>query len=122
VAAAPGRRAPHPCSAPIRPTSCTPAAWDRQVAKAVNNLILGLLVADHEGLALAQRYGADVEALRRALLMSSCANGPLEKWAARRGLAEDDMAIVAEMAAEAGIALPQAGVNREIARAKAAAP
>ena len=31
--------------------------------------------------------------------------------------AEDDMAIVAEMAAEAGIALPQAGVNREICRA-----
>ena len=90
-----------------------------QVAKAVNNLILwACLVADHEGLALAQRYGADVEALRRALLMSSCANGPLEKWGSQTmAWAEDDMAIVAEMAAEAGIALPQAGVNREICRA-----
>src|SRR6266702_4201489 len=89
-----------------------------QVAKAVNNLILwACLVADHEGLALAQHYGADVEALRRALLMSSCANGPLEKWGSQTmAWAEDDMAIVAEMAAEAGIALPQAGVNREICR------
>src|SRR5438105_7919699 len=87
-----------------------------QVAKAVNNLILwACLVADHEGLALAQRYGADVEALRRALLMSSCANGPLEKWGSQTmAWAEDDMTIVAEMAAEAGIALPQAGVAREI--------
>jgi hypothetical protein len=30
--------------------------------------------------------------------------------------ADDDMAIVSEMAAEAGISLPQAGVNREICR------
>ncbi|HJS76152.1 MAG TPA: NAD(P)-binding domain-containing protein, partial [Burkholderiales bacterium] len=39
-----------------------------QVAKAVNNLIMwACLVADHEGLALAQRYGVDVDMLRRAL-------------------------------------------------------
>jgi 3-hydroxyisobutyrate dehydrogenase-like beta-hydroxyacid dehydrogenase len=90
-----------------------------QVAKAVNNLILwACLVADHEGLALARHYGADIEALRRALLISSCANGPLEKWGTQTmAWAEDDMAIVAEMAAEAGVALPQAGVNREICRA-----
>ena len=90
-----------------------------QVAKAVNNLILwACLVADHEGLALAAHYGADVESLRKALLISSCSNGPLEKWGTQTmAWAEDDMAIVAEMAAEAGIALPQAGVNREICRA-----
>ena len=90
-----------------------------QVAKAVNNLILwACLVADHEGLALAQHYGADIEALRRALLISSCANGPLEKWGTQTmAWAEDDMAIVGDMAADAGIALPQAGVNREICRA-----
>ena len=90
-----------------------------QVAKAANNLILwACLVADHEALALAQHYGADVEALRKSLLISSCANGPLEKWGTQTmAWAEDDMAIVAEMAAEAGIALPQAGVNREICRA-----
>ena len=90
-----------------------------QVAKAVNNLILwACLVADHEGLALAQRYGVDVEMLRRALGMSSAANSALEKWGTQTmAWAEDDMAIVAEMAAECGLALPQAEVNREICRA-----
>lgn len=90
-----------------------------QVAKAVNNLILwACLVADHEGLALARHFGADIDALRKALLISSCANGPLEKWGTQTmAWAEDDMAIVAEMAVQAGIALPQAGVNREICRA-----
>jgi 3-hydroxyisobutyrate dehydrogenase len=90
-----------------------------QVAKAVNNLILwACLVADHEGLALAQRYGVDVEMLRCVLGMSSAANSALEKWGTQTmAWAEDDMAIVAQMAADCGLALPQAGVNREICRA-----
>ena len=90
-----------------------------QVAKAVNNLIMwACLVADHEGLALAQRYGVDVDMLRRALGMSSAANSALEKWGTQTmAWAEDDMAIVAQMAAECGLALPQAGLTREICRA-----
>jgi 3-hydroxyisobutyrate dehydrogenase len=89
-----------------------------QVAKAVNNLIMwACLVADHEGLALAQRYGLDVEMLRRALGLSSAANAALEKWGTQTmAWAEDDMAIVAEMAAECGLSLPQAMLNREICR------
>jgi 3-hydroxyisobutyrate dehydrogenase-like beta-hydroxyacid dehydrogenase len=89
-----------------------------QVAKAVNNLILwACLVADHEGLALAQRYGVDIEALRRALLTSSSANHALENWGNQTmAWAQDDMAIVAEMADDCGISLPQAGVVREICR------
>ena len=90
-----------------------------QVAKAVNNLIMwACLVADHEGLALAQHYGADIDALRKALMMSSSANGALEKFGTQTmAWAEDDMVIVGEMAAQAGISLPQAGLNREICRA-----
>jgi len=90
-----------------------------QVAKAVNNLIMwACLVADHEGLALAKRYGVDVDMLRRALDLSSAANAALAKWGTQTmAWAEDDMAIVAEMAAQCGLALPQAGVNREICRA-----
>jgi 3-hydroxyisobutyrate dehydrogenase-like beta-hydroxyacid dehydrogenase len=90
-----------------------------QVAKAVNNLIMwACLVADHEGLALAQRYGLDVERLRKALLISSAANNALANWRAQTmAWAEDDMAIVAEMAADCGIALPQAGLTRELCRA-----
>ena len=89
-----------------------------QVAKAVNNLIMwACLVADHEGLALAQRHGVDVEALRRALLMSSATNGALENWGNQTmAWAQDDMAIVAEMADDCGISLPQAGVVREVCR------
>jgi 3-hydroxyisobutyrate dehydrogenase-like beta-hydroxyacid dehydrogenase len=90
-----------------------------QAAKAVNNLILwACLVADHEGLALAGRYGVDTEALRTALLGSSAANTALANWGHQSmAWAEDDLKIVAEMARRAGIALPQAGVNREICRA-----
>jgi 3-hydroxyisobutyrate dehydrogenase-like beta-hydroxyacid dehydrogenase len=97
----------------------TGAVGSAQVAKAVNNLILwACLVADHEGLALAQRYGVDIDMLRRALGMSSAANSALEKWGTQTmAWAEDDMAIVAQMAADCGLALPQAGVNREICRA-----
>jgi 3-hydroxyisobutyrate dehydrogenase-like beta-hydroxyacid dehydrogenase len=90
-----------------------------QVAKAVNNLIMwACLVADHEGLALAQRYGVDVEMLRKALGLSSAANAALEKWGTQTmAWAEDDMDIVAEMAAECGLSLPQATLNSEICRA-----
>jgi 3-hydroxyisobutyrate dehydrogenase-like beta-hydroxyacid dehydrogenase len=89
-----------------------------QVAKAVNNLIMwACLVADHEGLALAQRYGVDAEMLRRALGMSSAANSALEKWGTQTmAWAEDDMAIVEQMAADCGLALPQAELSREICR------
>lgn len=89
-----------------------------QVAKAVNNLILwSCLVADHEGLALAKAYGVDVEALRNALLISSATNGPLANWGAQTmAWAQDDMAIVADMAEAVGISLPQSGVVREICR------
>ena len=89
-----------------------------QVAKAANNLILwACLVANHEGLALAQRSGVDVEALRKALMISSATNGALENWGKQTmAWAEDDMAIVAEMAIDCGLGLPLAGVVREICR------
>ncbi len=96
----------------------TGAAGTAQVAKAVNNLIMwACLVADHEGLALAKRYGMDVETLRAALLTSTAANAPLQNWGTQSmAWAQDDMAIVAEMADECGISLPQAGLVREICR------
>jgi 3-hydroxyisobutyrate dehydrogenase-like beta-hydroxyacid dehydrogenase len=97
----------------------TGAVGSAQVAKAVNNLIMwACLVADHEGLALAARYGVEVEMLRRALGMSSAQNAALDKWGTQTmAWAEDDMEIVAEMAAQCGLALPQAKLNREICRA-----
>jgi len=89
-----------------------------QVAKAANNMIMwSCLIANHEALALAKRFGMDPERLREALLISSADNQVLRNWGKNTmAWAEDDMDIVQKMAAERGIGLPQAGLNREICR------
>jgi len=96
----------------------TGAAGTAQVAKAANNLVMwACLIADHEALALATRYGMDVEKLRDALTMSSADNYVLRTWGTNTmAWAEDDMDIVQRMAADRAIALPQAGLNRELCR------
>jgi hypothetical protein len=59
----------------------------------------------------------DVEVLREALLKSSAENYVLRHWGTNTmAWAEDDMEIVQRMAHEAGIGLPQAGLNRELCR------
>jgi 3-hydroxyisobutyrate dehydrogenase-like beta-hydroxyacid dehydrogenase len=89
-----------------------------QVAKAANNMIMwSCLIANHEALALAQRFEMDTEKLREALKLSSADNNVLRNWRVNTmAWAEDDMEIVQAMAAERGIALPQAGLNRELCR------
>jgi 3-hydroxyisobutyrate dehydrogenase-like beta-hydroxyacid dehydrogenase len=89
-----------------------------QVAKAANNMVMwSCLIANHEALALAKRYGMDPEMLREALKLSSADNYVLRNWGVNTmAWAEDDMEIVQQMAAERGIGLPQAGLNREICR------
>ena len=90
-----------------------------QVAKAANNLVMwACLIANHEALALAQRFGMDAERLREALLTSSAENYALRHWGENTmAWADDDMEIVQAMAREAGIGLPQADLNRELCRA-----
>ena len=89
-----------------------------QVAKAANNMVMwACVVANHEALALAQRFGMDVDLLREALLTSSAENYALRHWGANTmAWAEDDMEIVQTMAHDAGVGLPQAGLNRELCR------
>ena len=89
-----------------------------QVAKAVNNMIMwSCLVADHEALALAKRYGLDIEMMRKALLTTHSTNGALENWGKQTmAWADDDMEIVAAMAKEHGLALEQADAVRKICR------
>ena len=89
-----------------------------QVAKAANNMVMwSCLIANHEALALAKRFGMDPEQLREALKMSSADNYVLRNWGMNTmAWAEDDMEIVQQMAAERGLGLPQAGLNREICR------
>ncbi len=96
----------------------TGAVGTAQVAKAANNLVMwACLIADHEALALATRFGIDVEMLRQALWKSSADNYVLRNWGENTmAWAEDDMEIVQQMAHEAGVALPQAGLNRELCR------
>jgi 3-hydroxyisobutyrate dehydrogenase len=96
----------------------TGAVGTAQVAKAANNMVMwSCLIANHEALALAQRFGMDPEQLREALKMSSADNYVLRNWRVNTmAWAEDDMEIVQAMAAERGIALPQAGLNRELCR------
>jgi 3-hydroxyisobutyrate dehydrogenase-like beta-hydroxyacid dehydrogenase len=96
----------------------TGGAGTAQVAKAANNMVMwACLIADHEALALAQRYGMDVEKLREALQLSSADNYVLRNWKVNTmAWAEDDMEIVQQMAADRGMALPQAGLNRELCR------
>lgn len=90
-----------------------------QVAKAANNSILwACLIANHEALALAAHYGMDIEVLRSALMMSSAENHALEVWGKQTmAWADDDLAIVQDMATRAGLSLPQSGLNRELCRA-----
>jgi 3-hydroxyisobutyrate dehydrogenase-like beta-hydroxyacid dehydrogenase len=97
----------------------TGPAGTAQVAKAANNLVMwACLIANHEALALAQRHGMDVERLRAALELSSADNYVLRNWGMNTmAWAEDDMEIVQAMASEKGVALAQAGLNREILRA-----
>ncbi len=96
----------------------TGAAGSAQVAKAANNLVMwACLVADHEALALAQRYGLDVDVLREALMVSTANNDVLKHWGSNAmAWAQDDLAIVASMAEERGMSLPLSGVVREICR------
>lgn len=89
-----------------------------QVAKAANNLVMwACLIANHEALALSKRFGVDVARLRQALLISSAENYALRHWGENTmAWAEDDMEIVQQMAHDAGLGLPQAGLNRELCR------
>jgi 3-hydroxyisobutyrate dehydrogenase len=97
----------------------TGAVGTAQVAKAANNLLMwACLIANHEALALAQRFGVDVELLRTALLKTGADNGVLRNWGtSTMAWADDDLEIIQSMAENAGIALPQAELNRELCRA-----
>jgi 3-hydroxyisobutyrate dehydrogenase len=96
----------------------TGAIGTAQVAKAANNMVMwAVLIANHEALALAKRSGIDVELLKEALLKTGAENYVLRHWGTNTmAWAEDDLEIVQSMAHNAGLGLPQAGLNRELCR------
>ena len=97
----------------------TGATGTAQAAKAANNLLMwACLIANHEALALARRFGVDEQVLRDALLKTGAENGVLRNWGtSTMAWADDDLEIIQAMARQAGIALPQADVNRDVCRA-----
>ena len=97
----------------------TGAVGTAQAAKAANNLLMwACLIANHEALALAARFGVDIDLLREALLKTGAENGVLRNWGtSTMKWADDDLAVIQEMAQHAGLTLPQADLNRELCRA-----
>jgi 3-hydroxyisobutyrate dehydrogenase len=97
----------------------TGATGTAQAAKAANNLLMwACLIANHEALALAARFGVDVDLLREALLKTGAENAVLRNWGtSTMKWADDDLAVIHEMAEDAGMTLPQADLNRELCRA-----
>ena len=96
----------------------TGAVGTAQAAKAANNLLMwACLIANHEALALARRFGVDEALLREALLKTGAENGVLRHWGtSTMAWADDDLEIIQAMSRQAGIALPQADLNRELCR------
>jgi 3-hydroxyisobutyrate dehydrogenase-like beta-hydroxyacid dehydrogenase len=87
-----------------------------QVAKMVNNLILwACIVANDEGLRLAEALGVDPRRLQEALHHGSAQNWAMDHAAQRSGMpwAEKDMSIVLHEADLARLALPLSGTVKE---------
>jgi 3-hydroxyisobutyrate dehydrogenase-like beta-hydroxyacid dehydrogenase len=90
-----------------------------QVGKMVNNLILWACIsANHEGLNLARKLGADPERLRTALIDSSAGNWALQTRIEEQPMpwAEKDMRIVLSEADRLRISLPLCGVVTEVVK------
>jgi 3-hydroxyisobutyrate dehydrogenase-like beta-hydroxyacid dehydrogenase len=90
-----------------------------QVGKMVNNLILWACIsANHEGLNLAKKLGADPERLRTALIDSSAGNWALQTRPEEQPMpwAEKDMRIVLTEADRLRISLPLCGVVTEVVK------
>jgi 3-hydroxyisobutyrate dehydrogenase-like beta-hydroxyacid dehydrogenase len=90
-----------------------------QVAKAINNMLLWTaMCADHEAFDLARAYDVDVETLRTALVTSTGSNWALENWDRMQRIpwALKDMIVTLEIADDAHLSLPLAGIVREQAK------
>ena len=86
-----------------------------QMGKAANNhLLWACHTANYEALRLADAYGVDTDRLREGLKQSSGDNYALHRWEKATGKwADDDLRIVAELADEYDVALPQTELTRD---------
>lgn len=87
-----------------------------QITKACNNLLHWIhSVANFECLAIAKRYGLDVQRIREVLLQSPADNGTLRRWESSRFTwHEKDMDFVIELAQDGGLVLPLSGQTDQL--------
>jgi 3-hydroxyisobutyrate dehydrogenase-like beta-hydroxyacid dehydrogenase len=91
-----------------------------QIGKMVNNYLLwAAVVANHEGMRVAQAAGLPLDDFREALVLSSGDNWALRTWDQARPMpwADKDMAILLHAASELDLSMPMAdSVRRNIKR------
>ena len=83
-----------------------------QIAKTINNMLLwACMAANFESLTLAKKLGADIPRLIEALGHGSGANWSLSRWGKSTGKwAEKDMDVALDLAQQAKVPMPLAGL------------
>jgi 3-hydroxyisobutyrate dehydrogenase len=89
-----------------------------QLAKACNNLLHWVhCVSNYEALALAKRFGVDAQHMREVLLECPAFNLTLKRWDTTKFTwQEKDMDVTMDLAQQAGLVLPLAGVTDQLVK------
>lgn len=89
-----------------------------QLAKACNNLLHWVhCVSNYETLALAKRFGVDAQHMREVLLECPAFNLTLKRWDTTKFTwQEKDMDVTMDLAQQAGLVLPLAGVTDQLVK------
>ena len=89
-----------------------------QLAKACNNLLHWVhCVSNYETLLLAKRWGIDAQRMREVLLKCPAYNGTLDRWDTTKFTwQEKDMDVTMDLAQEAGLMLPMAGLTDQLVK------
>jgi 3-hydroxyisobutyrate dehydrogenase-like beta-hydroxyacid dehydrogenase len=89
-----------------------------QVTKSINNMLLwSCMVANFESLTFAKKLGMDIPRLIEALGHGSGANWSLSRWGKSTGKwAEKDMDVALELAQDAKMAMPLAGLVDQLVK------
>jgi len=89
-----------------------------QLAKACNNLLHWVhCVSNYETLLLAKRFGIDAQHMREVLLECPAFNLTLKRWDTTRFTwQEKDMDVTMDLAQQAGLVLPLAGVTDQLVK------
>ncbi len=94
-----------------------------QLAKACNNLLHWVhCVSNYEALLLAKRFGVDAQHMREVLLECPAFNLTLKRWDTTKFTwQEKDMDVTMDLAQQAGLALPLAGLTDQLVKLLSAA-